>query len=598
MKKPSFLLQFLLVLAVLVLASQTFILLIYNQKIRGDFRSETVASSRAALAVLTSLAQDKLQAVFETKTAALAFSTQPSINNKLLLFNPDGRLIADSEPALQGQGISLGNFERWQILRSPYNSLVKTNREDGHETLYYFTVFRIHGKVLGFLALGTPFDRVDAVLKNLFVTFLSISLALLITVFGLAFFYSRAFSRNIQRLIRNSTRFAQGLEYEKVFVEKPWELQLLAKAMNSMFDQLQDRIGTIRRQKNQFEAILEGMVEAVVVLNSRGKILTWNAAASRIFPVYTSPSGQNFLEVTRNSALDAVVRQLLNGEAKEAKANIHLHDLETTLSLQGAALYNNADELWGCVLVMSDISQLVRLEAVRRDFVANVSHELKTPITNILGYVETLEGGALGDPDKAKHFLKIISRHAQRLNLIIEDLLILSKIENQQTLASKWEFAVLQDVMTGAANVCHKKLTKKKILLAWAVPENEVQGYFYPLLLEQALVNLLDNAVKFSSEGSQILLGLSISGGEATLFVEDQGPGIPEKEKERIFERFYRTERGREKEGTGLGLSIVKHIIVLHRGRVQVESPPPRQKQGTRFSLIFPCQAPVTATDS
>ncbi len=598
MKKPSFLLQFLLGLAVLVLASQTFILLIYNQKIRGDFRTETVASSRAALAVLTSLAQEKLQAFFENKTDALAFSNQPFVNNKLLLFNPKGKLIADSDPALHSQGLALNNFERWQILRSPLNSLVKTNRDDGHETLYYFTIFRIQGKVLGFLALGTPFDRVDAVLKNLFLTFLSISLVVLVVVFGLAFFYSRDFSRNIQRLIRNSARFAQGLDYEKVFVDKPWELQLLAKAMNTMFDQLQDRIGTIRRQKNQLEAILEGMVEAVVVLNSKGKILTWNAAASRIFPVYTSPSGQNFLEVTRNSDLDGVVSQLLSGEAKEAKTNIHLHDLEITLRLQGAALFNSADELWGCVLVMSDVSQIVRLEAIRRDFVANVSHELKTPITNILGYVETLESGALADPEKARHFLKIISRHAQRLNLIIEDLLILSKIENQQSLASKWEDAILQDVMTGAANVCHKKLTKKKILLSWAAPEEEISGYCIPLLLEQALVNLLDNAVKFSSEGSSILLGLTITGGEATLFVEDQGPGIPEKEKERIFERFYRTERGREKEGTGLGLSIVKHIIVLHRGHVQVDSPPPHRKQGTRFSLIFPFQAPLTATET
>ncbi|NNM67465.1 MAG: PAS domain-containing protein [Spirochaetales bacterium] len=407
-------------------------------------------------------------------------------------------------------------------------------------------------------------------------------------IFVFAFAYSREFSRNVQRLILNARRFAQGLEYEKIYLYKPLELQHLATAMNKMFDQLQDRISTVRRQKHQLEAILEGMVEAVLVLDKKGKVITWNSAAGRLFPTERSPLGLSLLEITRNTELDALAQTLLQGGVKETRVNILLRDFQTTLQVQGAGLYWETGELWGTVLVMSDVTQLVKLEAMRRDFVANVSHELKTPITNILGFVETLENGALDHPEKARQFLNIISRHAERLNLIVDDLLILSKIENRPAQEWEKENTVLQDLLTAAASVCQKKLQKKDIRLKYDVPEEPLLVAVHPLLLEQAVVNLLDNAIKFSGDKTTITLSLEQSNEGVLLAVTDQGPGIPEHEKDRIFERFYRTEKGREKEGTGLGLSIVRHIMLLHRGRVAVDSPVPGRNKGTRFTLTFP----------
>ena len=241
----------------------------------------------------------------------------------------------------------------------------------------------------------------------------------------------------------------------------------------------------------------------------------------------------------------------------------------------------------GVLLVLYDITRLRRLERVRRDFVANVSHELKTPITAIKGFVETLAGGAMENPQDAARFLKIIEKHVERLDSIIEDLLTLSRLE-QETERSEvvLEKRPLGDVLLAAVEVC-RPIARSRNIEIRVRAEERVVCEISTRLLEQAVVNLIDNAIKYSDSGSSIDVTLRRAQFEAVISVEDRGCGIERQHLPRLFERFYRTDRARSRDlgGTGLGLAIVKHIALVHRGRVAVESEP---GEGSVFSIYLP----------
>jgi two-component system phosphate regulon sensor histidine kinase PhoR len=248
---------------------------------------------------------------------------------------------------------------------------------------------------------------------------------------------------------------------------------------------------------------------------------------------------------------------------------------ERSLQANGTLLHGDDDgDDVGAVVVLNDVTRLKRLEAVRRDFVANVSHELKTPVTSIKGFAETLEGGALDDPDTARRFVRIIAGQADRLNSIIEDLLALSTLEQSgDSPLLQLEEADLCDVVAVALEVCGPKAEAKHVELRETCP-GRLLARVSPPLLEQAVVNLVDNAVKYSSGGGVVDVELVEAGDEFVIGVTDKGPGIAREHLPRLFERFYRVDKARSRDlgGTGLGLAIVKHIAQIHGGRVSVES--------------------------
>jgi two-component system phosphate regulon sensor histidine kinase PhoR len=257
------------------------------------------------------------------------------------------------------------------------------------------------------------------------------------------------------------------------------------------------------------------------------------------------------------------------------------------LSGHGTLLQDAQGKQIGALIVLNDVTRLRRLEKIRRDFVANVSHEIKTPITAIKGFVETLREGAVKNPDDAERFLGIIEKHVERLEAIIEDLLSLSRIERgtereENELVEK----SVKDVLDTAIRVCEVGAVARKIDIELSCPEN-LFSKMEPRLLEQAVVNLLDNAVKYSNEESSIRVEASQGEGEIILSVRDEGCGIEKKHLSRLFERFYRVDKARSRQlgGTGLGLAIVKHIAQAHGGHVNVESTPGK---GSTFSIYLP----------
>jgi two-component system phosphate regulon sensor histidine kinase PhoR len=257
------------------------------------------------------------------------------------------------------------------------------------------------------------------------------------------------------------------------------------------------------------------------------------------------------------------------------------------LQVHGTSLRDADGRVMGALIVFHDITKLKQLESTRRDFVANVSHELKTPITSIKGFVETLLAGALNEPENAAKFLRIIAQQTDRLNEIINDLLSLSRIEQEAERRQIFLTAQrIKWVLQAAIEVCEPKAADKGITIQLTCPE-ELRAPLNAPLLEQALVNLIDNAVKFSAAGGSVLVEAEKAGAEIVIRVKDQGIGIPPEHLPRIFERFYRVDAGRSRKdgGTGLGLAIVKHITQAHGGRVTVESAP---GQGSAFSIIIP----------
>jgi two-component system phosphate regulon sensor histidine kinase PhoR len=263
------------------------------------------------------------------------------------------------------------------------------------------------------------------------------------------------------------------------------------------------------------------------------------------------------------------------------------HANDRVLQVNGTSLRDAQGRSIGAVIVLNDVSRLRQLESMRRDFAANVSHELKTPITSIKGFVETLLDGALQDPHDAERFLRIVARQADRLNAIIEDLLSLSRVEKDAEAAEiALSMADLRPVLESALDDCKSKASLRGIRLAFDCAA-EVVARINPPLLEQAVMNLLDNAVKYSEPGGDVHLLVQAAAGEVSIRVRDHGCGIAPEHLPRLFERFYRVDKARSRKqgGTGLGLAIVKHIVLAHRGRVTVESEP---GAGSTFCIHLP----------
>ncbi len=273
-------------------------------------------------------------------------------------------------------------------------------------------------------------------------------------------------------------------------------------------------------------------------------------------------------------------------EPAEADITI-LGDPERFLQAHGANLRDDQGRSTGVLVVLNDVTRLKTLENIRRDFVANVSHELKTPITSIKGFLETLKEGALNDPVNAERFLDILIAQTDRLDMIIEDLLTLSRVEQDSEKGNVvLQEASVKEVVEVVVKACRFKAEEKNIQLECAI-EEEFSARINGTLLEQAIMNLVDNAIKYSESGKTIRVTVSRKPHEIAIAVADQGRGIPKDHLNRIFERFYRVDKARSRKigGTGLGLSIVKHIAHAHAGRVTVESSPGR---GSTFTVHIP----------
>jgi two-component system phosphate regulon sensor histidine kinase PhoR len=449
-------------------------------------------------------------------------------------------------------------------------------------------VLREDGSAAGVVRLAMPLMKLDETLGGLEHGLLGGALAVLLLAGGLSLLLSQRMSRPLEYIKEGAARFAAGDFSERLHADGSAEICALSDTMNEMAAQLEDRLQTVVKECTQRDAILSSMVEGVLAVDTSGRILSLNTAAARFFRVVhpeTAP-GRSIEEVFRNIKLQRFVAEVLaSGESRECE--LVIEDGPTCcLQARGTTLAGPQGRRIGAVVVLNDVSRLRRLENLRREFVANVSHELKTPITSIKGFVETLLDGAMKDPVEAERFLKIVARHADRLNAIIEDLLMLSRLEQGGKEGLELQKAGLGGILNSAVEVCSQRAAEKQITVRVDCPPS-LTAKVNPPLIEQALINLIGNAIKYSAADRQVEVSACSAEGGVRIAVRDQGYGIEEKHLERLFERFYRVDKGRSRQegGTGLGLSIVKHIAQAHGGTVSVQS---RYGEGSIFSIFLP----------
>ncbi len=405
---------------------------------------------------------------------------------------------------------------------------------------------------------------------------------------AVSLYVSYRINRPITAMKEGAVQFAAGDLSHRLEVPGSEEIGGLAEALNSMAAQLDDRISTITSQKNQLEAILTSMVEAVVAIDNDGRIARINTAAERFFNVKgEAVRGMRLAEAIRNTDLNRFASDTLTGTEPVVRDIVFIGTPDRYIQAHGNTLHDARKRKTGALLVFDDVTRLKALENVRRDFVANASHELKTPLTTIKGFLETLKNGAMDDPESAERFLDIIIRNTERLTSITEDILSLSRIERQQEQGEiQLEKTAFKPLLESAVKACEKRAHEKRISIEISC-DDQLAPKIKPSLLEQAVVNLVDNAVKYSGPGTIVTISAVRENNEIALSVQDQGRGIESEHLERIFERFYRVDKARSRQegGTGLGLAIVKHIAKAHQGRIDVESSP---GQGSTFTIHLP----------
>ncbi len=417
-------------------------------------------------------------------------------------------------------------------------------------------------------------------------------------------FLSSRLSRPLERMKETAEKIARGdMKHMPEIDSSPMvseEVASLSKAMNTMALQIKERINTIDHQKNELEMVFCALKEAVIVLDNHHRILRLNRAAAELFAVSKDGSaGRSFREVARDLELNRTLEQVTSAqEPAEIEISCMTHAGQRFLNARFAILRDRDSGSAGILIVISDLTEMRRLENIRKEFVANVSHELKTPVTSIRGYAEVLLEGALDSRDDAIHFLGIIVKQSERLQAIVEDLLALSRIEQDAKKGNiKLEPVNVRDVIASVMDMCEIRARDKDINIEYAVEDQKITAN--AALLVQAVSNLVINAIKYSDNNSTVHIKAYMDkrgtdGEELVIRVEDTGIGIGPEHLPRIFERFYRSDKARSRKlgGTGLGLAIVKHIARVHGGRAEVQS---TIGKGSVFSIHIPRRIPGSA---
>ena len=524
----------------------------------------------------------------DTIVDELSSSISSLVSARITVVSSDGRVIGDSDESPGRMENHASRPEISAALRGETGVNSRYSTTLRMRMMYVAVPLEREGAVVAVVRASRPLTRIEAALSAIHRRILTagVIIAVLAAIVSLA--VSRRLTRPLEHMLGAAGRMAQGDLASRVPETDSVELSGLATTLNQMAEQLANRIDSLTHQRNELEAILSSTVEGVLAVDRDQRLITMNAAAATLFGLAPEKAqGTRLIEAVRSSVLqDQVAASLATGEATREEIVFH-NGRERFVQSQAAVIRDARGDGVGAVIVLHDVTQLRLLENVRREFVANVSHELRTPITSIKGFVETLLDGAMDDPAAAERFLGIVSRQVDRLQAIIEDLLLLSRLEQApvQTAADR-EARPLDALLRSACELCAPKAEAKGIRVQVAC-ESSLRVHVNVRLVEQAIANLIDNAINYSDPGSRVRVAGEAHGTMVAVEVTDDGQGIDESHLERIFERFYRVDKARSRElgGTGLGLAIVKHIARSHGGTVSVES---AVGQGSTFTLELP----------
>jgi two-component system phosphate regulon sensor histidine kinase PhoR len=528
----------------------------------------------------------------------LAQRLQQTRGLRISRVSPAGKVELDTLNRPDEIEAQLTRPEIQQALAGTTSIEIRSNPAQDERVCYLAAPVSRNDARAGVLYLSRSLAPVDDAVTRLRIWLVLISTVLIALTVPLAWWSARQVAEPVVLVRRAADSLVAGKWQTRVSVPEEQEFAALAESFNRMAADLQQRFGVLIQNNNEQQAVLASMAEGVVAVDSQERVISMNPACGRLLGLDPAQvAGRRLQESLRNADLSRFVSRALSAE-DPVEADVLLHgDRERVMQAHGSALHDLEGKAIGAVVVLNDVTDFRRLEHIRRDFVANVSHELKTPITSIKGFVETLLDGAMKDPLDCERFLRIVAKQADRLHAIIEDLLSLSKIEQSEDADTiVLEPAPLRNVLESAANNCHSAALERQIHVALDC-EASLRACINPMLFEQAVVNLLDNAIKYSDPGREVQLSAGATDEGIVISVADRGSGIAGEHLTRIFERFYRVDRARSRKlgGTGLGLAIVKHIVQAHHGRISVES---TLGTGSTFTIHLPSSAAVLALRS
>ena len=491
---------------------------------------------------------------------------------RITLINQNGEVLCDSENEQQLPN----HFSRPEVqtaLKTGFGSSVRYSSTLQQRMLYAALRFQSTKNKTMILRTALSVKSIDAVLLKSRQDIIFTGGIIITIMICLAYIAVMYVIIPVDKISNSARKITNGELDVRLPVSGRGAIRELSINLNNMAEQLHGRLDTITREKNQRDAILSSMTEGVVAVDIAKKITNINDAAKKIFSLSQQPKNMSIIELFRNDTIAKFIDQIIDKKITIKQEFIFNDISEKCLMTCGTAILNETSEINGVLLVLSDITMLKKLENFRQDFVTDVSHEIKTPLTIIRGAAETLADGAIDEPHSARKFMKIITRHVDRLNNLVADILSLGALEHYQLTKRQFKPCNIKVLLHAAIDLCRTKAAKSQVEISADniinIEINADEG-----LIEQVIVNLIDNALKYSNTGAKIIIATKVKPKELLISVQDFGCGIAIEHHQRIFERFYRVDKARSRKlgGTGLGLAIVKHIVQLHHGTVTVTS--------------------------
>ncbi|KRT73811.1 MAG: Sensor protein [Candidatus Rokubacteria bacterium CSP1-6] len=554
-----------------------------------------VQALEGRLVALARLLQDDARTLLAPAAAPqarreFALRTSRVTDARITLILRDGRVVAESDRPLEDLAKIESHRDRPEVrtaLAGGVGRAVRRSETVGHDLLYVALPIQDGTRTVGILRLALPLEVVTGAYASIRQVLLAGGFLALAVALGIGLFVARRVTRPVVEMQSVARQMAGGDYTVRAPVRSPDEIGKLGRALNVMASRFREKIEDLEREQATITAILDSMVEGVLAVDGRDHLLLLNQSVRAMFRLGPRLGpGKPFLEVIRNADLFDLLEacRAAGGEMVSRELSLttpvervhEVHALPLRLGGEGT----------GVLMVLHDVTELRRLERVRTEFVANVSHELRTPLTAIRGYLETLLEGGLDEPDNGRRFLQIVFRHAERLGRLLDDLMDLSNIElGKVTL--KREPTDLADVLEPVLAIVRPQAEAKRLAVAADLPPGLPAVSADRDRLVQILLNLVDNAVKFTPEGGRVTVTASPREGMVEVVVADTGVGIPSTDLPRITERFYRVDKARSRElgGTGLGLAIVKHLVQAHGGELRIES---ELGKGTTVSFTLP----------
>ncbi len=507
---------------------------------------------------------------------------------RVTIILPSGLVVGDSFGDIKRMENHMKRPEIREALKRKKGVSIRYSATLDKNMMYIALPVMLEGRVTAIVRTSISISDLDNQISSIRNNILIVLVLTILAAMAVSLYVTRRITRPIEQMKKGAMIFARGNLGARLAVPDSEELSELAITMNQMAENLDEKIKEFKSRGMELEAVHSSMLEGVIAIDNNEKIITINRAAARIFDFAESKFKARYIfEVARNFELQKFIQKALATHEPVEGDIVIAGDKDLILNIHSTALFNTREQRMGTLIIFHDITRIRLLERMHKDFAANVSHELKTPLTTIKGFIETLqEMLASNDTKECENFLKIIEKNVNRMIELINDLLVLSRLERMQGTNIQFESQDMATLIQGAVNICHKNIKAKNITLNIECPK-DITAMVDPILMEQAIINLVDNAVKYSHENKTIAIMVSTTDTTREIVIKDNGWGIDKEHLSKIFNRFYRVDRARSRHegGTGLGLAIVKHIVQYHRGNIDVQS---KKNIGTSFKISIP----------